>query len=181
MDQTNWDTELRLFLRQWMYGLFRGFETQSEEIQSAILNHCGSACAHPQASIFFQEAWDDASDLDCFLKILNEKYCSDTFKLNHDGSIQVEYSKCYCPLHQRELVNSSLLQKCGQAWLKEVFQSTVNSRVNVEGLESICTGGKTCNFLIHFSKEQEHIINFQSYLKDSMKIKIHHYSDKNRI
>jgi hypothetical protein len=177
MEIEEWNNEIKPFLQQWLSNLFNGLMTQSEDSRSEILKHCGLACAHPQANVFFQEAWKKTSNLDSFLSLLNKKYCREVFTQRSRKTISVKYDKCYCPLRQLNLVDSSLLGICARFWLKEVFESALNVSVNVQTKQTICNDGKQCNFLIHLVDKENLLLDYQTYIRDILKLKNDYFSD----
>ena len=93
LENVDWEKEVKLFFKQWFFGLINGLETQSEKIQSKIIKYCGSACAQPQATKFFHDSWKKSADLDDLLKFLNEKYCYKAFNQLTRSTIQVKVKK----------------------------------------------------------------------------------------
>ena len=168
----NWETEMRLFLKQWLTGLIIGLKDQNEEIQTQILKNCGVACAHPQAADFFKKAWSKSKSFEDFIQVLNQKYACEVFKQQSDGSVQVQFSKCYCPFRQFNVIESSLFQICSNAWLQEVFESALNVPVNVTTKKTLCCGAEKCEFSITFpSSDIRHLAECQSYLKEALRMR----------
>jgi hypothetical protein len=160
------------FLKQWFLGLFKGLKAQSDEIQSQIFKNCGVACAHPQAADFFKKAWRKSKCFDDFIQILNQKYEYEVFKKQSDGSVQVQFSKCYCPFREFGVIESSLFHICSNAWLQEVFESALNVPVNVTTRTTLCRGAEKCVFSITFpSCDNTHLVECQSYLKEALRIR----------
>jgi hypothetical protein len=160
------------FLKQWFLGLFKGFKNQSSQVQAEILKKCGIACAHPQAVNFFQETWQKSQNIDQFLETLNHKYQGNAFIKKHESSIQVQYSKCYCPLRQLNIVDSPLLRNCSRSWLQEVFESSLNVPISVKILKTICNGADSCSFDVEFHLEEPNsLLEFQIYLKEALKLR----------
>ena len=160
------------FLKQWFLGLFKGFKNQSNQVQAEILKKCGIACAHPQAVNFFRESWKKSQNINQFIHTLNNQYQGEVFTQKSESSIQVRYSKCYCPLRQRELVDSSLLRYCSCSWLHEVFEATLNTSIEVKIVKTMCSGADSCLFNIVFHIEDKNsLLEFQIYLKEALKLR----------
>ncbi|MFX1283412.1 MAG: hypothetical protein ACFFB5_07145 [Promethearchaeota archaeon] len=161
------------FLKQWFSGLIRGLECHSEQVHNNISKHCGRACAHPQAVNFFREAWEKTKNIDRFIQLLNQKYQSGVFNKKSETSISVHYSKCYCPLWQLELVDSSIFRNCSSFWLREVFESALNIPVHVKTIQTICNGATKCLFEVEFplGAIDTSLTEFQIYLKEAIKLR----------
>ena len=160
------------FLKQWFSGLFKGFKNQDSQVQAEILKRCGIACAHPQAVNFFQKAWRKSQNIDQFIETLNHEYQGNTFTRKYESSIEVQYSKCYCPLRRLNLVDSPLLRNCSGSWLNEVFTSTLNTPISIKIVKTICSGADSCLFDIKFNLEEKNsLLEFQIYLKEALKLR----------
>ncbi|MFX1508233.1 MAG: hypothetical protein ACFFDC_19270 [Promethearchaeota archaeon] len=160
------------FLKKWFLGLFKGFKNHSSQVQADILKKCGIACAHPQAVNFFQEAWRKSQNIDQYIEILNHEYKANIFTKKYESSIQVQYSKCYCPLRRLNLVDSPLLQNCSGSWLHEVFKTALNTPISVKIVKTICSGADSCLFNLEFHhKEKNSLLEFQIYLKEALKLR----------
>lgn len=168
-DSDQWIIE---FLKQWFLGLSKGLEGQSQQVHADILKFCGIACAHPQAANFFRKAWQRSENLDKFILTLNQHYQQNVFVKKHEFSIQVQYSKCYCPLRQLKLVTSSIFRDCSRSWLQEVFESALSIPVHVKTVKTMCSGANSCLFIVTFpSMNEKPLLEFQIYLKEALKLR----------
>ncbi|UCG03981.1 MAG: hypothetical protein JSW11_08330 [Candidatus Heimdallarchaeota archaeon] len=160
------------FLKQWLLGLFQGLENQPREVNTDILKSCGIACANPQAVEFFRKAWKRSQNIEQFIETLNHHYQEEVFIIKPESSIQVRYSKCYCPLRQIKLVDSSLLRNCSHFWLEEVFESALNVPVKVKIVKTMCSGANSCIFKVSLpSKDENSLLEIQVYLKEALKLR----------
>ncbi len=74
-----------------------------------------------------------------------------TFKLKDNNTIVGGYDKCYCGLVNKTKMPFKNLTYCycGVGHIKQFFESALEKPVEVELVQSVITGAKTCEFIIH--------------------------------
>ncbi|MFX0149359.1 MAG: hypothetical protein ACFFAJ_01125 [Candidatus Hodarchaeota archaeon] len=135
-------------MKQSIPNLLRDLECQVEGIQDKIFSYCGKFCLYPQIDTFLQKSWDKTEKIDQLIVQLNQKYQEEVFIKVSDKIIHVTYSKCYCQFFQLNLISSIERCECSCNWLKEVFEKTLEKRINVQIIQSIARGAQMCEFLV---------------------------------
>ncbi|MGP8322284.1 MAG: DUF6144 family protein [Methanosarcinaceae archaeon] len=74
-----------------------------------------------------------------------------TFKLKDNNTVIGGYDKCYCGLvNKTEKPFKNLTYcYCGVGHIKQFFESALEKPVEVELIQSVITGAKNCEFIIH--------------------------------
>jgi len=134
------------FLHNWISNLMKNMEQHLDEKHRIdLLEECGRACAKRHAQ---KEALKQRGNLGGWIDTLKKWVGSDNVQ-REKCSVQVMYSKCFCPLVQDA---SPLMSKtycnCSRGWLKEVFETVMEKPVEVRLEDSIMMGGKQCRFTI---------------------------------
>ena len=91
-------------------------------------------------------------DLDSFLKAMSTTGPSQV-KIEREGNIihwtELHSGQCVCPFVSREVIRlTPTLCICGAHWVKQLFETAANTRVEVETVETVATGSENCRFRI---------------------------------
>lgn len=72
------------------------------------------------------------------------------FKLKEDR-IEAKFNQCYCHIGV-QVIKESIPETycyCSLGWLKDLFKVLLERDIDVDMIETIISGGNTCNFVIH--------------------------------
>ena len=132
---------------KWIRSLVQSLdENVNEETRIKILERCGRNCITRSMIAKTKEIKTNSKGIGEFLDKLGKNWKH----LKLDGNeIHVEYQKCYCPLVRDCHENLSVtFCNCSRGWLKELFESALEKRVEVKLEKSIKRGDDICRFRI---------------------------------
>jgi hypothetical protein len=117
-----------------------------------IMQDCGRKCFGPTHRKLVRKIWNESKSINGFLNKLNEKGIGGgRLTLGNSNIITGGYDKCYCGLVKK--TNKPFPTKtychCSSGWYRQLFEAAWEREVQVELLQSIITGAKTCEFIIH--------------------------------
>jgi len=74
-----------------------------------------------------------------------------------DNKVYATFNQCVCPIgvKETEKLISKTYCNCSLGWMKSLFKTLLDKSVKVELIESIISGGKTCQFVIHYGDSME--------------------------
>lgn len=122
------------------------------ERSKAILEQCGRKCCGITSRKRAKQAMNESSSLKEFIEKLNARGIGGgRLKLEDKNIITGGYDECYCGQvkHTQEPFITDTYCHCSVGWYKQLFKSALNKSVNVELVQSIIRGSKTCEFIIH--------------------------------
>ncbi len=139
-------TRKQKFIHDWIKNLMDNMDQHlADKKKINLLEECGRACARGHAK---QEAMKYEGQLDGWLATM-EKWIGKGNIRKERKVVKVIYDKCFCPLVQTgPPLNSGTYCNCSRGWLKEVFETVIGKKVEVELNESIMGGGKKCRFSV---------------------------------
>ncbi|MBN1225288.1 MAG: hypothetical protein JXB23_18715 [Candidatus Aminicenantes bacterium] len=145
-DQEDRMSQKNKIVYDWILSLMKSMDKHlDDEDKVKLLEDCGRACAQRHAKT---EAAKHKGSLDAWLGALRKWVGAENVRLE-GNSIQVTYSKCFCPLVQDSPpLMAENFCGCSRGWLKEVFETVVDRPVEVKMEDSIMSGGKQCRFSI---------------------------------
>jgi predicted hydrocarbon binding protein len=133
---------------KWIATLLAGLDEQVDaETRVAVLEGCGRTCITDsmvkRAKACRAEARDEAE----FLDKLGQAWKH----LQREGDeVYVVYPRCYCPLVKDFSGDlSATWCNCSRGWVKELFEQALGKPVQVDLLQSIRQGDKSCKFQVH--------------------------------
>jgi predicted hydrocarbon binding protein len=136
-------------VHRWIKALMEGLDEQVDgETVGKILENCGRSCTPRKLISELRAVWGSSDGLDDFVSKSGGVF---PHIRKDENCVVVEYDKCYCPLvkdYPGEVPGQWC--SCSIGWLKELFQSTVSPRVDVELLKSVKRGDDVCEFKILF-------------------------------
>ncbi len=68
------------------------------------------------------------------------------------NKVYAKFKQCYCQIGVKEAEGpiSKTYCRCSLGWMKSLFKTLLDKPVEVELIESIVSGGKTCQFVIYY-------------------------------
>lgn len=140
------------FFCQWFKGFEKGLVEMDPDSRSKLLKHCAKCCA-------------DTGILQSYLKLyktVNGERDAFYRRLNEIGNVRGEivvsnkeyficFPECGCDLHNDCDVNTPDLCECSKQSIIYVGKSVwTDSKIRVEQVETILSGGTECKFKIIF-------------------------------
>jgi len=117
-----------------------------------IMQDCGRKCCGLTHRKLAREIWNESKSMSEFIDMLNKKGIGGgRLKLINNKTIKGGYNRCYCGLVKKtnKKFPTKTYCQCSTGWYKQLFESAFEREVQVELLQSIITGAKTCEFVIH--------------------------------
>lgn len=140
------------FVENWLSDLLESMEKHLDRPSlERIVGECGKACFNRH-----QFKKDIAFNSEGNLEKLMENY-KKNFEIWREGNIVHirfgEVSKqCYCPAaYYRTAKENDIHCECTRNTHKAIFETALNRPFNVEIVESLRRGGKTCHFIVDLS------------------------------
>ncbi len=140
------------FIENWLSDLLESMEKNIDrDMQEKIVGECGVACFNR-----FQFKKDIAMNSGGDLEKLIENYRKN-FEIWQDGdNVHIRYGEiskqCYCPAaNYRTPKPDDIHCECTRNTHKAVFEAALKKEFNVEIVETLRRGGKTCHFIVYLS------------------------------
>ena len=133
---------------EWVKEVIKLLEQQvGKEKSIKIMENCGRDCGRKHAR--YKKLIKEFKSIEEFLDKLSTGGFQ--FKLKDKNTIVGKYDKCYC--YQVKQTKKPFPTKtycyCGAGHIKEIFESLFKKPVEVELVQSVITGAKSCEFIIH--------------------------------
>jgi len=130
--------------------LMDNFEKQfPEDMRTRVMENCGRNCIGTSVIEKAKRIKKKAKNLDELVDDLNKAHIGGGKLRLEDGMIHGLYEKCYCGAVSKTKERfSSTYCNCSRGWLLELFEKLLEKPVQVDLLESIVQGAKTCKFVI---------------------------------
>jgi predicted hydrocarbon binding protein len=94
---------------------------------------------------------DQSKGLEDIIKNLNQVIGDEEYFKVKGNTILAKFNQCYCHIGvqvAKEPISETYCY-CSLGWLKDLFKILLEKDVKIEMLESIVSGGKSCEFIIH--------------------------------
>ncbi len=145
----NAGTEEPTFIENWLSDLLSSMEaTVDRETQVKIIEGCGRGCYNRH-----QFKQDIAANGKGDVNQLIEAYKANFEIWKAGDGIHIRYgetsAQCYCPVVKNLPPKPDDLHcECTKATHQSIFEAALHQKVQVNILESLRRGGKTCHFLV---------------------------------
>lgn len=123
-----------------------------KETTVRIMENCGRQCCGATHRKHAKQFMSESKSIEEFLDKMNKKGIGGgRFKLKDRNTIVGGYNRCYCGQVSRtkEPFSTNTYCQCGVGWIKQLFESALEKPVDVELLQSVIMGAKSCEFIIH--------------------------------
>jgi predicted hydrocarbon binding protein len=117
--------------------------------RSRVMETLGSYCVSPMLDkiIEIRKSTNDKQEL---IKGLNKLYGAEFFKINDDQIIsQLEQCVCHFGVATSSEPISPTYCQCSLGYMKTLFSTLFDRPIQVELVESVLTGGKSCQFVAY--------------------------------
>ncbi|NHJ02316.1 MAG: hypothetical protein EAX86_09295 [Candidatus Heimdallarchaeota archaeon] len=138
----------------WIKGAIKRLEIElGAENGQKIMESCGRMCCGTTTRKRVKTLMGESNNIPEFLEKLNKNGIGGGRLLLKDAhTITGGYNKCYCG--QVKQTEEKFLTKtycyCSIGWYKQLFETALYQSVDIELVQSIISGAKTCEFIIHF-------------------------------
>ncbi|UCH32406.1 MAG: hypothetical protein JSV05_03240 [Candidatus Bathyarchaeota archaeon] len=126
-------------------------ELVGREKTREIMKQCGRRCCGISTRKKARKLMLESNSIQEFIKKLNEIGIGGGRLQLEDNTITGGYDHCYCGQVKktREPFNSTTYCHCSVGWYKQLFETALERPVEVEITQSIISGAKSCEFVIH--------------------------------
>ena len=117
-----------------------------------ILQACGQMCCGVTRRKFVKKLMGETKSLEEFVEKLNKTHVGGgRLKFRNKNTIVGGYDRCFCgAVNKTKVLFPNLTYcHCSTGWYKQLFETALNRPVKVEIRQSIITGAKKCEFVIH--------------------------------
>lgn len=135
---------------EWIKGAIERLEQEvGKEKSIKIMEKCGRECCGQKHSEHAKQLMNESKSIEEFLNKLSRGGVK--FKLKDKNTVVGEYTKCYCSMVNQTSrpFSSKIYCYCGIGHIKQQFESAFGKPVEVELVQSVITGAKRCEFIIH--------------------------------
>ena len=137
---------------EWIKGAIEQLEQQvGKEKSIKIMENCGRDCCIGcrREHTKFKTLMSESKSIEEFLNKVSTGGIN--YKLKDKNTIIGGYNKCYCSMvkQTKKPFQNRLYCQCGVGHIKQLFESALKKPVEVELMQSVITGAKSCKFLIH--------------------------------
>jgi len=120
-----------------------------------VLQSCGRKCCGINSRKHARKLYLESGTLDEFLEKMNQ--CGlggGRLKLLSADTLSAGYDKCFCgQVSQTEVpFPTQTYCQCSVGWYKQLFETALETQVEVELLQSIISGAKSCEFRIRLTQ-----------------------------
>jgi predicted ArsR family transcriptional regulator len=119
-----------------------------------IMEKCGKKCCGPTSRKKAKKLMEESESVEEFVKKLNAHGLGGGRLVIEGDTIKGGYDTCYCGQvkHTKEPFDSLLYCQCSVGWYTQLFESALNTPVDVELVQSIINGADTCEFIINIQR-----------------------------
>jgi predicted hydrocarbon binding protein len=117
-----------------------------------ILESCGRMCCGSTSRKAAEKSMDEAGTVKEFIEGLNRRGLGGgRLRLKNKNTITGGYDVCYCGQvkHTSQPFKDTTYCHCSIGWYKQLFESALKRPVKVEIVQTIISGAKSCEFVIH--------------------------------
>lgn len=137
---------------EWIKEAIKRLEQQVGKKESIkIMENCGRDCCMGcrREHTKFKTLMSESKSIEEFLNKVSAGGIN--YKLKDKNTIIGEYNKCYCSLvkQTKKPFQNKLYCQCGVGHIRQLFESALKKPVEVELVQSVITGAKICEFIIH--------------------------------
>ena len=141
------------FIQNWLADLLDTIDQELDEATKIrLIEGCGRGCFNRHK--FKQDLADDGKgDVDKLIQSMSRN-----FEIWREGEnlVHIRYgevsSGCYCPvLRNRPAIPNDPHCNCTKATHQSIFERALGRKFQIDILETVRRGGKTCHFLVHLS------------------------------
>lgn len=139
----------------WMRQMMLRLETNCDaETCNQVLQSCGRKCCGINSRKHARKLYLESTSLEEF--ILKMNHCGlggGRLKLLSADTISAGYDRCFCgQVSQTEVPFPTITYcQCSVGWYKQLFETALGTQVEVELLQSIISGAKSCEFRIRLT------------------------------
>ena len=140
----------RLEKAEWINDAICRLEKQiGKEKSIKIMENCGRDCCGSKHSEHAKQLMSESKSVEEFAGKLSRGGVK--FKLQDKNTIIGEYNKCYCSMVNqiKKPFQSLTYCHCGVGYIRQRFESAFGKPVEVEVVQPVITGAKSCKFIIH--------------------------------
>ena len=138
---------------EWIKKMIQRLENQIEINKCIeIMESCGNKCCGLSTRKQAKKLMEESNSLAEFIDKLNAKGIGGgRLQLEDKKTIKGGYDRCYSGQvkQTKEPFPTNTYCQCSVGWYKQFFQSVFQKDIEVELMQSIITGAKTCEFIIH--------------------------------
>jgi predicted ArsR family transcriptional regulator len=117
-----------------------------------IMENSGRMCCGVTCRKRAQEAARGARSIEAIVRALNKAHVGGgRLQVKDKHTITGGYDQCYCGQvkHTKTPFPTLTYCYCSVGWYKQLFETALGKPVDVEITQSIISGAKTCEFIIH--------------------------------
>lgn len=139
----------------WMRQMISRLEASCDaETCKEVLQSCGRKCCGTNSRKHARKLYLESASLDEFLVRMNQ--CGlggGRLKIISADTISAGYDRCFCgQVSQTEVpFPTQTYCQCSVGWYEQLFETALGTQVEVELLQSIISGAKSCEFRIRLT------------------------------
>jgi len=140
----------RLEKAEWIKGAIERLEQEvGKEKSIKIMENCGRECCGQKHSEHAKQLMNESKSVEEFAGKLSRGGVK--FKLKDKNTIIGEHNKCYCSMVNqiKKPFQGLTYCHCGVGYIRQRFESAFGKTVEVELVQSVINGAKSCKFIIH--------------------------------
>ena len=142
----------------WFYAIQRLEKGLGNEKAIEIMKQCGQKCCGQGIRKTAKRLMDESKSMEEFLKKASTyevKQGEIEYKLKDDHTIIGIFNRCFCgQVKQTKMpFKNKIYCQCSAEFHKQFFEAALQRPVEVELTQSIISGAKTCEFVIHVKGE----------------------------
>jgi predicted hydrocarbon binding protein len=123
-----------------------------------IMNQCGQRCCGQGIRKTAKRLMDESKSMEEFLEKASTHEVKEgeiAYTLQDDNTIVGIFNRCFCGQVKQTKTpfKNNTYCHCSAEFHKQFFKAALEKPVEVELVQSIISGAKTCKFIIHIKKE----------------------------
>ncbi|MBU7014988.1 MAG: hypothetical protein HXS52_08030 [Theionarchaea archaeon] len=139
----------------WLKKAMETLETLAgRETTIKIMEECGRKCCSKTLTTRAKQIFSESESIEEFIETMNRAHLGGGRLRLQGDTITGGYNRCYCGQVKETKDTFPLTYcHCSVGWYKQLFESALGRPVDVELVQSIVAGARTCEFVIHVEEQ----------------------------
>ena len=142
----------------WMHAVDRLEQEIGKQKTIEIMKACGKKCCGQGNRKIAKRLMSESNSIQEFLEKTNKYGVKDgelEYNLKDEKTIIGHFHRCFCGQvkHAKTLFKNKIYCHCSAEFHKQFFEAALEKTIDVEITQSIISGAKSCEFIIHINNE----------------------------
>lgn len=137
-------------IKFWIETILKEVATSNKNEFRSLLDKTGENCCKIHGlidkALEIRNSVEDKNDISTLIKSFNKKIFP-SYEIKFDGKeilMDYKFGNCVCPIVTTGISTNPELCNCTKGFTKALFTALLDRKVQVELIETVLTGGKSC-------------------------------------